>query len=149
MKRAFCLILILCLLAALLSGCAGELPPPPEAESPTPAPTDGESGDALVTVESDPVEVPEALELVLSLPSADPRGEELAYYFSGAEEFDCAFVYPSYCTVWMENGAIRLNPGWFFARMFFTCIPKDAENAPLSVFIFLLTFPAVLCYCSA
>ena len=130
MKRAFCLILILCLLAALLSGCAGELPPPPEAESPTPAPTDGESGDALVTVESDPVEVPEALELVLSLPSADPRGEELAYYFSGAEEFDCAFVYPSYCTVWMENGAIRLNPGWFFARMFFTCIPKDAENAP-------------------
>lgn len=133
MKRILCALLALCLLAALLSGCAGELPPVPPlpgTESPSPAQEDEDAGDAAVIVESDPVEVPEALELGFSLPAADPRGEELAYYFSGAEEFDCAFVYPSYCSVWVEKGAIRFNPGWFFARMFFTSVPRGSENAP-------------------
>ena len=133
MKRILCALLALCLLAALLSGCAGELPPVPPlpgTESPSPAQEDEDAGDAAVIVESDPVEVPEALELGFSLPAADPRGEELAYYFSGAEEFDCAFVYPSYCSSWVEKGAIRFNPSWFFARMFFTSVLRDDENAP-------------------
>ena len=30
----------------------------------------------------------------------------------------------------MEKSAIRFNPGWFFARMFFTSVLRDDENAP-------------------
>ena len=30
----------------------------------------------------------------------------------------------------MEKGAIRLSPSWFFARMFFTGVLRDADSAP-------------------
>lgn len=133
MKRSLSVLLVLCMLAALLSGCAGDLPdlPPlpgtenPQESEPTPLPEEIE-----VAVTAEPVVVPDALELNILLPTANPRGEELAYYFSGAEEFDCSFAYPSYCSVWVEKGAIRLSPSWFFARMFFTGVRRDAENAP-------------------
>lgn len=131
MKRSLCVLLFLCLLATLLSGCAGELPdvpPPPGSESVTPGRDESVIGDG--GAESAPVDVPEALELGFSLPTADPRGEELAYYFSPAGEFDCGFAYPSFCTVWVEDGAIRFNPGWFFARMFFTNVRRGDANAP-------------------
>ena len=125
MKRMLSLTLILCLLAALLSGCGTNalpsVPPPPGSES---APDDGAPSDTAAP------DTPAALELSFSLPTADPRGEELAYYFSPAEELDCGFACPSFCTVWVEDGAIRLNPGWFFARMFFTSVRRDAPDAP-------------------
>ena len=133
MKRCLPALLILCLLSALLSGCAAELPeipPPPGRESAAPAQDDGLPGDVVVVEEEERVDVPEALELGFALPSADPRGEDLAFYFSGKDDFDCAFAYPSYCTVWVENSAIRFNPSWFFARMFFTSVPRGGENAP-------------------
>ena len=136
MKRSLSVLLVLCLLAALLSGCAEQLPPLPplpgkETEAPQAAIEEPEEpAEAEVVVTAPPVEVPDALELSFALPTADPRGEELAYYFSPAEEFDCAFAYPSYCTLWMEKGAIRLNPSWFFARMFFTSVLRSDENAP-------------------
>ena len=129
MKRSLCVLLLLCLLAAPLSGCAGEppsVPPPPGSESGPPE----QNGSAADAVQNTPPAVPETLELGFSLPTADPRGEDLAYYFSPVGEFDCGFVYPSYCTVWVENGAIRFNPGWFFARMFFTNVRRDAADAP-------------------
>ena len=128
MKRILSAILLLCLFAALLSGCAEELPPlpplpgkeqtPPPEETVVPEPT------------PEPVAVPENLELAFTLPSADWSEEELACYISPESEFDCAFVYPAYCTLWVEKGALRLDPGWFFARMFFSSVRKDAESAP-------------------
>ena len=133
MRRSLSVLLILCLLAALLAGCAGELPP-------LPTPPGKESGEAPeesvppdeseVVVTAEPLELPEALELGFSLPTADDRGEELRWYFSGAEEFDCAFAYPAYCSQWFEKGALRFDPNWFFARMFFTSVLRDDENAP-------------------
>ena len=133
MKRTFCLIVVLCLLLSLLSGCAGSLPslpPLPGRETPEPPQESAtlEEHDIVVTAEP-VVELPEALELSFVLPAAE-SAEDLAYYCSGADEFDCAFVYPAYCTSWVEKGAIRFNPGWFFARMFFTSVLRDDENAP-------------------
>lgn len=127
MKRTLSVILLLCLLAALLSGCSGELPSLPAlpggaAETPEPVETPEPT--------PEPPAVPEELELGFLLPSADWSDEELVYYISPAEEFDCAFVYPSYCALWVEKGAVRLNPSWFFARMFFSSVRKDAEGAP-------------------
>ena len=130
MKRCLSVILILCLCSALLAGCAAELPslPPlpgkedaspavPEAEEPaeTPAPTPAE---------------PKELELTFRLPASPADDEETVWYFSPAEEFDCGFAYPAYCTQWVENGAVRFDPGWFFARMFFTSVLRDDEGAP-------------------
>ena len=132
MKRAFSVLVLICLLAGLLAGCTGELPPLPALpgeESAAPVEDEGAPENAAVVTQA-PAVTPETLELRFSLPEADPRGEDLAYYFSPAEEFDCGFVYPAYCTVWVEDGAIRFNPGRFFARMFFTSVPLDAEDAP-------------------
>ena len=127
MKKRLSALLILCLLLPLLSGCAGA-PGAVPAESESPAPDAPDSGEIVVTPE--PVVGPELLDLRFALPTADPRGEELVFYFSGADEFDCAFAYPSYCSVWVEKGAIRFDPGWFFARMFFSGVLRDAETAP-------------------
>ena len=133
MKRTFCLIVVLCLLLSLLSGCAGSLPslpPLPGRETPEPPQESAAPEEPDVVVTAEPVvELPEALELSFVLPAAE-SAEDLAYYCSGADEFDCAFVYPAYCTSWVEKGAIRFNPGWFFARMFFTSVLRDDENAP-------------------
>jgi hypothetical protein len=134
MKRSLCVLLALCLLAALLSGCAGELPPLPPLpgkETAGPQENDAAGNDDVVVVTAEPaaVEVPACLELGFSLPAAD-TDEDLSYYFSPGGEFDCAFAYPSYCSLWVEKGAVRLDPGWFFARMFFTSVLRDDENAP-------------------
>ena len=66
MRRSLSVLLILCLLAALLAGCAGELPP-------LPTPPGKESGEAPeesvppdeseVVVTAEPLELPEALEV--------------------------------------------------------------------------------------
>ncbi len=132
MKRSLSILLACCLLAALLSGCASlpELPPLPGKETPDAARESVSPEESEVVVTAAPVEVPDTLLLTFALPTADARGEVLAYYVSGGEEFDCAFAYPSYCSVWVEKGAIRFDPGWFFARMFFTSVRRDAENAP-------------------
>lgn len=134
MKRILLILLILCLLAAMMSGCAGDLPslpPLPGKEAPEEPQESAAPEDDIVIVTEDPVavDVPDTLELLFELPSAE-SGEEPAYYFSPEAEFDCAFLYPSYCSVWVEKGSIRLNPGWFFARMFLTSVRCDAENAP-------------------
>lgn len=130
MKRCLSLILILCLVSALLAGCASELPPlpplpgredasaaSPEPEEPaeTPAPTPAE---------------PKALDLTVTLPASGQGDEETLWFFSPAEEFDCGFSYPAFCTQWVEKGAVRFDPGWFFARMFFTSVLRDDEGAP-------------------
>ncbi len=126
MKRILASILLLCLLAALLSGCAGTLPspssPPETAETeipaePAPEPT------------AEPPAVPESLELGFTVPEI-VSDEDLNWYFSPEEEFGCGFCYPSYCSVWLEKGALRLSPSWFFARLFFSSVRTDAENAP-------------------
>ena len=130
MKRCLSLILILCLFAALLAGCAAELPsllPLPGKE--TPAPEEAEESEIVQTPAPTPAE-PKELALVFALPASGQDGEETAWYFSPAEEFDCAFSYPAYCTQWVEKGAVRFDPGWFFARMFFTSVRKDDEGAP-------------------
>ena len=134
MKRTFCLIVILCLLLSLLSGCAGSLPslpPLPGTETTEPPQESAAAEEETVAATAEPVavELPEALELSFALPAAE-SAEDLAYYCSGADEFDCAFVYPSYCSSWVEKGAIRFNPSWFFARMFFTSVLRGDENAP-------------------
>ncbi len=147
MKRSLSLLIILCLLAALLSGCAGAEPSPapvPE-QSPVPEETASpgesvapESGEVVVVTDTPPAAetpaepgepLPEELALVFALPTANSP-EELVYYFSPSEEFDCGFAYPSWCASWVEKGAIRLSPSWFFARMFFTSVFRDAETAP-------------------
>ena len=139
MKRILSTVLALCLLAALIGGCAGELPalpPLPDKEEPSApaesaAPEEAEAD--VVVIEDEPAPVvkgEEKLSLRFTLPALDETREELAYYFSPAAEFDCAFAYPAYCALWAENGSIRLDPGWFFARMFFTGVDKDAEGAP-------------------
>ena len=106
MKRCLSLILILCLVSALLAGCASELPPlpplpgredasaaSPEPEEPaeTPAPTPAE---------------PKALDLTVTLPASGQGDEETLWFFSPAEEFDCGFSYPAFCTQWdrVESG---------------------------------------------
>ena len=129
MKRILSVLLICCLLAALLSGCAGKPAAAPAQESaPTPEITVEET--PAVTAEPVPVPVPERLELGFSLPAADGGDEELSSYYSPAGDFDCAFSYPAYCALWEEENAVRLDPGWFFARMFLYSIPKDASGAP-------------------
>ena len=130
MKRCLSLILILCLFAALLAGCAAELPSlPPLPGKETPAPEEAEESEIVQTPAPTPAE-PKELALVFALPASGQDGEETAWYFSPAEEFDCAFSYPAYCTQWVEKGAVRFDPGWFFARMFFTSVRKDDEGAP-------------------
>ena len=130
MKRCVSLILILCLVSALLAGCAAELPslpslPGKEEAAPAAAETD-EASEAPVPA---PVE-PKELELTFRLPAAGTDDEETLWYFSPAGEFDCGFSYPAYCTQWVEKGAVRFDPGWFFARMFFTSVLRDDEGAP-------------------
>ena len=124
MRHILSAVLLLTLLAALLSGCAGAAPPPAESAEPT------ESVEALPPEPTEePPALPARLALGFTLPSV-VSDEELRWYFSPADEFDCGFCYPSYCSVWVEKGALRLSPSWFFARMFFTSVPRDAENAP-------------------
>jgi len=129
MKRCLSVILILCLFAPLLAGCAAELPPlPPLPGKETPA---AETPGEPVAEEPAPAPVEvKALDLTVTLPAPDAYGEETVWYFSPEEEFDCAFSYPAYCTQWFEKGAVRFDPGWFFARMFFTSVRKDDEGAP-------------------
>ena len=134
MKRILPVLLILCLLAATMSGCAGTLPslPPLPGKEALDVPQENVAPeDDIVVVTGEPVavDVPDTLELLFELPVAE-TDEDPAYYFSPEDEFDCAFVYPSYCSIWVEKGSIRLNPGWFFARMFLTSVPRDSENAP-------------------
>ena len=130
MKRILSIILLLCLLAALLSGCAESLPSLPPLPGSSAAQTPEPTAEPTPEPTPEPPAVPEKLELGFILPSAEESDEELVYYLSPAEEFDCAFVYPSYCALWVEKGAVRLNPSWFFARMFFSSVRKDAEGAP-------------------
>ena len=123
MKRKIALLLLLALLLSLLSACAGEVPgedaspdeSAPVEQTPAPSPT--------------PAPVPETLELGFSLPSA-PEEEGTSSYYSPESEYDCAFLYPDYCELWTEGGTVRLNPGWFFARIILTPTRKDAEDAP-------------------
>lgn len=123
MKRKIALLLLLALLLSLLSACAGEVPgedaspdePAPVEQTPAPSPT--------------PAPVPETLKLGFSLPSA-PEEEGTSSYYSPESEYDCAFLYPDYCELWTEGGTVRLNPGWFFARIILTPTRKDAEDAP-------------------
>lgn len=134
MKRIYPVLLIVCLVAFLISGCAEtlpSLPPLPGKDNPNTTLENAEPEEDTVVTAAEPEvsDVPEMLKLLFELPVAE-QGEACAYYFSPKEDFDCAFVYPSYCSVWVEKGSIRLNPGWFFARMFFTSVLRDAENAP-------------------
>ena len=134
MKRILPVLLILCLIAVLMSGCAQTLPslppmPGKDTSNMTQENVEPEEDNVAVSAEPVDVDVPQTLQLLFELPVAAP-GEDSAYYFSPKEDFDCAFVYPSYCSVWVEKGSIRLNPGWFFARMFFTSVLRDGENAP-------------------
>ena len=131
MKRRLFLLVLLSILVSLLAGCAGELPelpPLPGKETP-----DAAEEPVIEAVAETPVPTPAAvqeLSLSVTLPASGQEGEETVWYFSPAEEFDCAFSYPSYCRVWVEKGALRLDPVWCFARMFFTSVRKDAEGAP-------------------
>ena len=134
MKHTLSFLFILCFLAMLLSGCSGSLPalpPPPESSSANEPQESVEPDTDIVVVTEDPVSVktPEELRLVFSLPAAE-TDEELFFYVSPSETFDAAFVYPSYCSVWVEKGAVRMEPSWFFARMFFTSVLRDSESAP-------------------
>ena len=129
MKRTITLILLLCLLAALLSGCSGALPSLPSlpaAETPASEPTP----EPEIEPTPEPFRGPERLKLGFTLPSVEDSPEDLRFYFSPAAEFDCAFCYPAYCAAWAEKGAVRLSPSWFFARLFFTSVEKENENAP-------------------
>ena len=140
MKRSISILLLVCLLAALLAGCASDLPSLPplpgkeEASAPesTPLPEEEpeESEVAVVEEPSAPADFTDTLDLVFTLPSASYTADDPAWYFSPEDEFDCGFVYPAYCYLWVENGSVRLDPGWFFARMFFSTVRKDAEEAP-------------------
>ena len=131
MKRCVSLILILCLVSALLAGCAAELPslpPLPGRETP-----DAAEEPAIEAAAETPVPTPAAvqeLSFSVTLPASGQEGEETLWYFSPAGEFDCGFSYPAYCTQWVEKGAVRFDPGWFFARMFFTSVLRDDEGAP-------------------
>lgn len=125
MKKKIALSLLLALLLSLLSACVasgkGEseaLPPPdpePAAETPAPSPT--------------PEPLPGTLELRFALPAASEE-EGTSVYYSAASEYDCCFLYPSYCELWMENGTVRLNPGRFFARIILTPYDKRSADAP-------------------
>ena len=130
MKRCLSLILILCLVSVLLAGCAGELPSlpplPGKADASPAAPETDEADETPAPAAAEPKE----LALTFRLPAANGGDEETAWYFSPAGEFDCGFSYPAYCTQWVEKGAVRFDPGWFFARMFFTSVLRDEEDAP-------------------
>ena len=131
MKRRLSFLIFLCMLASLLAGCAGELPElPPLPGKEAPAATAEPVIEEIVETPAPTPAAVRALSLDITLPSAAPDGEETVWYFSPAEEFDCAFSYPSYCRVWVEKGALRIDPVWCFARMFFTSVRKDAEGAP-------------------
>lgn len=128
MKHTLSVLLLLAFLLALLSGCAGpgrgesESLPTPEPARETPAPTP--------TAEP----VPEALELVLSLPGSAEERAESGIFCSAPEEYGCAFLYPDYCSLWTEeDGTIRLSPSWFFARIILTPISRQSGDAPASL----------------
>ena len=126
MKRCLSFLVILCLVSALLAGCAAELPSlPPLPGKEEAAPAAAETDEASEAPVPAPVE-PKELELTFRLPAAGTDDEETLWYFSPAGEFDCGFSYPAYCTQWV----VRFDPGWFFARMFFTSVLRDDEGAP-------------------
>ncbi len=127
MKKQLALLLLVLLLPCL---AACDLPTPPTAEL-SPAPTEeGLPPDPTPEPTPEPTRepFPDALRLSVTLPAASEDGRGL--YYSSKEEYDCCFSYPDSCSLWTEDGTIRLSPSRFFARVILTPIAKASGDAP-------------------
>lgn len=127
MKKTIAILLLLSLLLAALCGCASPAPAQvaeaqedPSDETPAPAPT--------------PESVPEALELGFTLPAAtDEDGDEIGLYYSPQDAYNCSFNYPLSCSLWEEDGTIRVSPDRWFARIILTPVSRRDDMAPASM----------------